>query len=61
MGYKDNRIRELETKCEGLEKIRKDILCTVNMVESSYRAEEQEPSTAIKKDRNLPYVVANGS
>ena len=30
IGYKDGRIRELEVKCEGLDKIRKDIINTVS-------------------------------
>ena len=30
IGYKDGRIRELETKVETLEKLRKDIISTVS-------------------------------
>ena len=30
IGYKDGRIRELEVKCESLDKIRKDIINTVS-------------------------------
>jgi hypothetical protein len=30
VGYKDGRIRELEAKVEGLEKIRKDIYSTIS-------------------------------
>ena len=31
IGYKDGRIKDLETKCESLEKIRKDIINTITM------------------------------
>jgi hypothetical protein len=46
-------MRELEVKCEGLEKIRKDIMCTVSQGELPLAMEEM--ATVIKKDRNLPY------
>jgi septal ring factor EnvC (AmiA/AmiB activator) len=42
IGYKDGRIRELETKCEGLDKIRKDIINTVSAI-SPTRAEQEPP------------------
>ncbi len=57
IGYKDGRIRELEVKCEGLDKIRKDIINTVSAasgVSPKNNEEVQQEGRKRKGGHNMP-------